>query len=144
MILLNDLYEKPGSRKAYKRVGRGNHHTKGGGKGQTKRSGVALGNFQGGQTPIERRLPKQISFYTRPKMATVSLETVCRLVDVNFPGVIDYVFLRTNKAIKKADSFKIVGKCCYALNIVSDAISKGALQSIKGMKGTWKKTEGNL
>ncbi|HKW55343.1 MAG TPA: 50S ribosomal protein L15, partial [Stellaceae bacterium] len=47
-----------------KRVGRGIGSGKGktsarGGKGQTARTGVALNGFEGGQTPLHRRLPKR-------------------------------------------------------------------------------------
>src|SRR5216683_3239036 len=47
-----------------KRIGRGIGSGKGktsgrGGKGQTARTGVALNGFEGGQTPLHRRLPKR-------------------------------------------------------------------------------------
>ena len=47
-----------------KRVGRGIGSGKGktsgrGGKGQTARTGVAINGFEGGQTPLHRRLPKR-------------------------------------------------------------------------------------
>jgi len=61
---LNQIRDKHGSRQAPKRVGRGIGSGLGktsgkGGKGQTARSGVALNGFEGGQTPIYRRLPKR-------------------------------------------------------------------------------------
>ena len=61
---LNNLRDRPGSRKLRRRVGRGIGSGKGktsgrGGKGQTARSGVALNGFEGGQTPLHRRLPKR-------------------------------------------------------------------------------------
>ena len=50
--------------KAKKRLGRGIGSTKGktcgrGHKGQKSRSGVAIKNFEGGQMPLYRRLPKR-------------------------------------------------------------------------------------
>ncbi len=64
MLKLNNLFTSPGSRAQYKRLGRGIGSGKGktcgrGGKGQTARSGVALKWFEGGQTPLIRRIPKR-------------------------------------------------------------------------------------
>jgi large subunit ribosomal protein L15 len=61
---LNELKDNPGSRKTRVRVGRGIGSGMGktggrGGKGQTARSGVRLGGFEGGQMPLHRRLPKR-------------------------------------------------------------------------------------
>ena len=61
---LNELKDNPGSRKFRLRVGRGIGSGIGktsgrGGKGQTARSGVRLGGFEGGQMPLHRRLPKR-------------------------------------------------------------------------------------
>jgi large subunit ribosomal protein L15 len=61
---LSDLADNAGSRKKRMRVGRGIGSGKGktsgrGGKGQTARSGVAINGFEGGQTPLHRRLPKR-------------------------------------------------------------------------------------
>src|SRR5262249_52373151 len=61
---LNEIRDNPGAHYKAKRVGRGIGSGKGktsarGGKGQTARSGVALNGFEGGQTPLHRRLPKR-------------------------------------------------------------------------------------
>ena len=61
---LNQIRDNPGARHAFKRLGRGIGSGLGktsgrGGKGQTARSGVALNGFEGGQTPLHRRLPKR-------------------------------------------------------------------------------------
>lgn len=61
---LCELRDNPGARKRKQLVGRGIGSGKGktsgrGGKGQTARSGVRLKGFQGGQTPLSRRLPKR-------------------------------------------------------------------------------------
>jgi large subunit ribosomal protein L15 len=62
--MLNQLKGNIGARKKKKCLGRGMASGKGktcgrGGKGQTARSGVALAGFEGGQTPLYRRLPKR-------------------------------------------------------------------------------------
>jgi large subunit ribosomal protein L15 len=61
---LNDIKDNLGSRKTRIRIGRGIGSGMGktggrGGKGQTARSGVAIGGFEGGQMPLHRRLPKR-------------------------------------------------------------------------------------
>lgn len=69
---LNEIKDNPGSRKTRVRVGRGIGSGLGkmggrGGKGQTARSGVAIGGFEGGQMPLFRRLPKRGFNKYRPK-----------------------------------------------------------------------------
>ena len=64
MLTLNTIKDNQGARKARMRVGRGIGSGKGktagrGGKGQTARTGVAINGFEGGQTPLYRRLPKR-------------------------------------------------------------------------------------
>src|ERR1700752_1952019 len=61
---LNEIKDNKGAHYRVKRVGRGIGSGKGktsarGGKGQTARTGVALNGFEGGQTPLHRRLPKR-------------------------------------------------------------------------------------
>jgi large subunit ribosomal protein L15 len=61
---LNEIRDNKGAHYKYKRVGRGIGSGKGktsgrGGKGQTARTGVALNGFEGGQTPLHRRMPKR-------------------------------------------------------------------------------------
>ncbi len=61
---LNQLSDRPKARTARKRVGRGIGTGQGktcgrGHMGQNSRSGVALKGFEGGQMPLNRRLPKR-------------------------------------------------------------------------------------
>ena len=69
---LNEIKDKHGARKLRVRIGRGIGSGVGktggrGGKGQTARTGVALGGFEGGQMPLHRRLPKRGFNKFRPK-----------------------------------------------------------------------------
>lgn len=69
---LNELKDKEGARKFRVRIGRGIGSGVGktggrGGKGQTARSGVRIGGFEGGQMPLHRRLPKRGFNKYRPK-----------------------------------------------------------------------------
>ena len=61
---LNGIQDNAGAKKSRVRIGRGIGSGLGkmggrGGKGQTARSGVAIGGFEGGQMPLHRRLPKR-------------------------------------------------------------------------------------
>lgn len=69
---LNEINDNEGARKRRVRIGRGIGSGVGktggrGGKGQTARSGVAIGGFEGGQMPLHRRLPKRGFNKFRPK-----------------------------------------------------------------------------
>jgi large subunit ribosomal protein L15 len=61
---LNELYNNIGAKKNKKRLARGIGSGKGktggrGVKGQKSRSGVSIKGFEGGQTPMIKRLPKR-------------------------------------------------------------------------------------
>ena len=63
-VKLNNLRDNIGARGKTKLLGRGIGSGLGktsgrGGKGQTARSGVSINGFEGGQTPLHRRLPKR-------------------------------------------------------------------------------------
>jgi large subunit ribosomal protein L15 len=63
-LKINNIRDNNGARRKPKCLGRGIGSGKGktsgrGGKGQTARSGVSLNGFEGGQTPLHRRLPKR-------------------------------------------------------------------------------------
>ena len=84
---LNQIADRPGSRKDRTRIGRGIGSGKGktggrGGKGQTARSGVRIKGFEGGQMPLHRRLPKR--GFNKPfplKLHEVNLDRVQQAID---------------------------------------------------------------
>jgi large subunit ribosomal protein L15 len=84
---LNQIADRPGSRKDRMRVGRGIGSGRGktagrGGKGQTARSGVRIKGFEGGQMPLHRRLPKR--GFNKPfqlKLHEVNLGRVQQAID---------------------------------------------------------------
>src|SRR5689334_12998799 len=84
---LNEIRDNPGAHYKYKRIGRGIGSGKGktsgrGGKGQTARTGVALNGFEGGQTPLHRRLPKRgFKKPNRANYAIINLGTLQQAVD---------------------------------------------------------------
>jgi len=85
---LHDMKYNEGARKVSKRIGRGQGSGTGktagkGHKGQNARSGggVAIG-FEGGQTPIYKRIPKRgFTNFTRKEYAVVNLDTLNRFED---------------------------------------------------------------
>jgi large subunit ribosomal protein L15 len=61
---LNEIRDNPGAHYKFKAIGRGIGSGKGktsgrGGKGQSARSGYSINGFEGGQTPLHRRIPKR-------------------------------------------------------------------------------------
>jgi len=108
---LNELQGNPGSKKRRMRVGRGIGSGKGktagrGGKGQTARTGVRINGFEGGQTPIHRRLPKRgFNNYTRHTYETVNLSDVQKAVDagkLDTKGTVDIESLKKAGLVRKA------------------------------------------
>src|SRR5881275_2330023 len=84
---LNELSDRPGSRKKRMRIGRGIGSGMGktggrGGKGQTARSGVRIKGFEGGQMPLHRRLPKRgFNNIFRVEFAEINLDRLQDAID---------------------------------------------------------------
>jgi large subunit ribosomal protein L15 len=140
---LATLKPPAGSRKKKKRVGRGDGSGHGGtagkgSKGQNARSGHSVRpNFEGGQMPLSRRLPK-IGFKNpmRRIIATVNIDQLKR-----FPegSVVDREILLTVGLVKrKADGIKVLGngEINYPLSLRVDLVSRGARQKIEDAGGT--------
>jgi large subunit ribosomal protein L15 len=138
---LNELRDNPGARKARKRVGRGIGSGLGktsghGQKGQKARSGVAIKGFEGGQMPIQRRLPKRgfkspikaltaevrLSELQKMKADTIDLSTL------KAEGVVGANVL-TAKVIKS-------GELTRKLTLKGVLATKGAREAIAAAGGT--------
>lgn len=84
---LNEIKDNEGARHRKMRVGRGIGSGKGktsgrGGKGQTARTGVRINGFEGGQTPIHRRLPKRgFNNHNRHEYETINLGMIQKAVE---------------------------------------------------------------
>lgn len=92
---LHHLFPMPYSVTKSKRVGRGLGSGKGktagkGTKGQRARSGISINGFEGGQTPIYRRLPKR-GFTSRNK------------VEYQLINLFDIEYLVESSVISKGD-----------------------------------------
>lgn len=112
---LHELKPAYGSKKKSKRVGRGVGSGLGktagkGNKGQKSRAGKKLGRgFEGGQMPIQRRLPKRgfVNIFRK----TYNAINLDRFAKVKENTVIDAKFLLENNFIKKFyDGVRILGK----------------------------------
>lgn len=84
---LNDIKDNAGARKFRVRIGRGIGSGVGkqggrGGKGQTARTGVAIGGFEGGQMPLHRRLPKRgFNKFNRKNYNEINLGALQQAID---------------------------------------------------------------
>ncbi len=121
MTSLNTIKPNSGSRRAATRVGRGNGSGKGtfsgrGMNGQNCRSGGGVPDwFEGGQTPLFRRLPKLKGFSNaRFKKAfnVVNLDDLQKLVDSDKKiKTIDKTVLLENRVIRKKNlPVKLLGR----------------------------------
>jgi large subunit ribosomal protein L15 len=139
---LHNLKPAPGSRPAKHIVGRGEGSGLGqtagkGQKGQSSRSGdTIMMGFEGGQTPLFRRIPKRgFTFTPKPKYEVVGLESL----NVFAKGTeVNPETLRTARLARKKDQpIKILGngELKHALVIKAHAFSKSALEKIKTAGG---------
>lgn len=141
---INELKPAEGSKRRPKRVGRGLGSGHGrtstkGHKGQKSRSGGAKGpGFEGGQMPLQRRLPKR-GFSNAPfkkEYTIVNLDDINKIADK--VEIITPEVLIENGVIKKLkDGLKILGNgdINKAITIKTHAISKTARQKIEAKGG---------
>ncbi|KEK22576.1 50S ribosomal protein L15 [Bacillus gaemokensis] len=140
---LHELQPAEGSRKVRNRVGRGigsgNGKTAGKGhKGQNARSGggVRLG-FEGGQTPLFRRLPKRgFTNINRKEFAIVNLSTLNRFEDGT--EVTPELLLETGVISKLNDGVKVLasGAVEKKLTVKAHKFSSSAKEAIEAAGGT--------
>ena len=141
---LHDLAPAPGAKKDRKRVGRG--HGSGHGKtsgrgsnGQGSRAGGTKSNgFEGGQTPLARRLPKLPGFTNINHVEYVPVN-VCRLDVAYLDGdVVDGASLVEKGIIKNANALvKILGdgELSKKLTVKVDKVSGSAAAKIEAAGG---------
>ena len=140
---LNELKPSPGSKKNRKRIGRGQGSGHGGTsgkghKGQNSRSGGGVRpGFEGGQMPLNRRLPKR-GFFNKfaTQVAEVNLRDLGRFTA---GSVVDAQALAEAGLIKGAfDVIKLLGQgeVQVALTIKVDRVSAGAVAKIEAAGGT--------
>ena len=141
---LNNLTPAAGSTHTSKRLGRGQGSGKGGTstrgtKGAQARAGYEhkIG-FEGGQMPIQRRLPKfGFKNPTRVEYLAVNVSTIEALaarLGVNEVGVQD---IRSAGFASKTDLVKVLGngEIKTAVTVTADAFSKSAIAKIEAAGG---------
>ncbi len=139
---LHEMKYTEGARRERKRIGRGhgsgNGKTAGKGhKGQNARSGggVRLG-FEGGQTPLARRLPKRgFTNFNRKEYAIVNVTSLNRFEDGT--EVTPELLIESGIIKKELDGIKILGQGELERKLVVKAnkFSKSAVTIIEQVGG---------
>lgn len=141
---LNDLYPAPGSTHKKKRIGRGTGSGHGGTsgkghKGQKARSGGGVRpGFEGGQTPLHRRLPQRRGFrnLNRKEFAVVNLADLERF---EAGTVVDIDLLASVGLVKDCkNGIKILGEgdITKGLTVRAHKFSKSAEEKLIAAGGT--------
>ena len=139
---LHELKYNEGARQNRKRIGRGagsgNGGTAGKGhKGQNARSGggVAIG-FEGGQTPLYKRIPKRgFTNYTRKEYGIVNVESLNKFDDGTV--VTKELLLASGLVKKELDGIKVLGEGTLSkkLTVSANKFSKSAREAIEKAGG---------
>jgi large subunit ribosomal protein L15 len=142
MLSLGNLTPKPASTKERKRVGRGQGSGRGrtatrGHKGSKSRSGYGTRpGFEGGQMPLQRRLPKRgFTNIFKKEYAIVNLSDLDQFAGTR----VDRQTLLEAGLIAKGDQFvKILanGEVSKSVTVAVDKVSTGARQKIEAAGGT--------
>jgi large subunit ribosomal protein L15 len=137
---LEDLKPSQGSRKKSKRVGRGPGSGSGktagkGHKGQKARSGGVKGpGFEGGQMPLQRRLPKRgFTNIFRKEYAVVNLRDLAALSGTITPETM----MKQGLVKNPMDGIKVlgVGELKSGLIVRAHKFSKSAVDKIQAAGG---------
>lgn len=141
---LSNLRPAQGSTKTRKRIGRGQGSGRGGTstrghKGAQSRSGYSRKiGFEGGQMPIQRRLPKfGFTPLNRTEYKVINLDKLQELADNNVT-VIDIEVLIKAGLMSPKHLLKVLGKGSLTakLEVTAHAFSKSAEEAIKNAGGT--------
>ncbi|MBQ7903817.1 MAG: 50S ribosomal protein L15 [Oscillospiraceae bacterium] len=142
-MMLHELKPAAGSNKAAKRKGRGhgsgNGKTAGyGHKGQKARSGAKKAGFEGGQLPLQRRLPK-VGFNNSVFATNYAIINVCDLEErFEANSVVDEAAVVASGLVKKVnDGIKVLGRgeITKPLTVELKAFSASAKAKIEAAGG---------
>lgn len=142
MLKLHDLRPAPGAHKAKQRLGRG-EASKGktagrGTKGTKARYQVPVG-FEGGQMPLQRRLPKLKGFSNALFKTEYQVVNIGRLAEL-YPtgGEVTPDSLVAGGAVRRGELVKVLGDgdVSVALRVSAHAVSGAARQKIEAAGGT--------
>lgn len=142
---LSNLRPAKGSVKKRKRIGRGEGSGHGGTstkghKGGQSRSGYSSKvGFEGGQMPLQRRVPKYgFKNINRVEFSGVNLDVLQQLADNKNLTIIDKDVLVANGLVSRNDRVKILGRgeLTSKLDIKANAFSATAKTAIESKGGT--------
>ena len=142
---LSNLKPAEGSTKVRKRIGRGPGSGLGGTstrghKGANSRSGYSRKiGFEGGQMPIQRRLPKfGFKNINRVEYKAINLDTLQQLAEAQQLSKIGVEELIAAGFISKSQLVKILGKgeLTAKIDVEAHAFSKKAIEAIEAVQGT--------
>jgi len=145
---LSNLKPAEGSTKKPKRIGRGQGSGRGGTatrghKGQKSRSGYSKKiGFEGGQMPLQRRVPKYgFTNPTRKEYKGVNLDVIQALAEKIKTDKINIETLVKAGLVSGKTLVKILGngKLTMKLDVKAHAFSKSAQEAIESRKGTVEK-----
>ena len=145
---LNNLKPAKGSVKTRKRIGRGQGSGKGGTstrghKGAQSRSGYSRKKgFEGGQMPLQRRVPKfGFKNINRKEYKGINIAALQQLAESKKLDSINIQTLVDAGLVSKHDLVKILGngELKTKLNVQAHAFSKTAVQAIESLQGTVEK-----
>ena len=140
---LGTLRPPEGSRKKKKRVGRGDGSGHGGtagkgAKGQNARSGHSVRpNFEGGQMPLTRRMPKR--GFKSPDRRIVMIVNIKQLKRFAQGTLVDRDTLTAAGLVSgRVDEIKVLGngEINFPLSLKVDRVSRGAREKIEAAGGT--------
>ena len=144
---LHHLRPAEGSKKRKIRVGRGEAGRRGktagrGTKGLKARSKVRRG-FEGGQMPLQRRMPKLRGF-RNPNRVEYTVINVERLNEFDAGATVTADDLRAGGLVKHRGKVKVLGEgeIDRALTVKAHAFSLGAVEKIKAAGGSVEVIEG--
>lgn len=141
---LNNIQPASGATHNSKRVGRGQGSGKGGTstkghKGQKSRAGYSQKiGFEGGQMPLQRRLPKfGFNNISRKEYRGINLDTIQALVDAKNITEVTKEVLIENGLSSKNDIVKILGRgeLKSAVSISANKFTKSAEEAISKAGG---------
>ncbi|KAF0187955.1 MAG: LSU ribosomal protein [Desulfobulbaceae bacterium] len=141
MISLSNLSPNIGSNRKRKRVGRGPGSGRGktatrGHKGANSRSGASVRpGFEGGQMPLQRRLPKR-GFHSKFK-TIYSIVSLTQLNNLDVTGDINAEVLYRAGLVKNDQPIKVLanGEITKAIILHIDKISQEAKAKIESVGG---------
>ena len=142
---LHNLTPAKGSVKKCKRIARGTGSGRGGTstrghKGAQSRSGYSKKrNFEGGQMPLQMRLPKRgFKNFRRVEYVPINIERLQAISEKYKLETIDVEVLIANGIVKKTDKVKVLGNgdMNSKLNVSVHACSPAAKEAIEARGGT--------